>query len=310
VRYAVGRASIIAVGALLAGSLVGGGTAWAQNRGVYPLGMNATNAGVTPAPGLTYVNLFILYARDESKGAEGEVIATGNNSVLMDLNSFVWVSRKEILGATYSASATLPIANNSLASDATGAISGGGGFADSYYQPVILGWRTERVGIRAIYGFLAPTGRFEAGAADNVGSGYWTHCLASGQTVYLTRDKRTAISAFQMYEFHTRQEGTSIQPGQTISLDYSVTRTLPLGDDMTLQAGVVGYEQRQTTDKSGPGIPSDQTEAHYEVNALGFTGNLSLPARQVGLGLKYYKEFSNRSTFQGYSLQISGSVAF
>ena len=309
-RYVVGRAWIIAVGALLAGCLVGHGTAWAQNRGVYPLGMNATNAGVTPAPGLTYVNLFILYARDESKGAEGEVVATGHNSVLMDLNSFVWVSRKEILGATYSASATLPIANNSLASDATGAISGGGGFADSYYQPVILGWRTERVGIRAIYGFLAPTGRFEAGEADNVGSGYWTHCLASGQTVYLTPDRRTAISAFQMYEFHTRQEGTSIQPGQTISLDYSVTRMLPLGEDMTLQAGVVGYEQRQTTDKSGPGIPSDQAEAHYAVNALGFASNLSLPARRVGLGLKYYKEFSNRSTFQGYSLQISGSVAF
>jgi hypothetical protein len=46
------------------------------------------------------------------------------------------------------------------------------------------------------------------------------------------------------------------------------------------------------------------------VNALGFTGNLSLPTRGVGLGLKYYREFSNRSTFQGYSLQISGSVAF
>ena len=60
---------------------------------------------------------------------------------------------------------------------------------------MILGWRTERAGIRAIYGFLAPTGRFEAGASDNVGSGYWTHVVASGQTVYLTKDKRTAISA-------------------------------------------------------------------------------------------------------------------
>ena len=294
----------------MAGRFPGGERAWAQNRGVYPLGMSATNAGITPAPGLSYVNLFILYARHESKGPDGQVLATGSSSVLMDLNSFVWVSRKEILGATYSASATIPIANNSLASDATGAISGGGGFADSYYQPVILGWRTDRVGIRAIYGFLAPTGRFEAGAADNVGSGYWTHVLASGQTVYLTEDKRTSISAFQMYEFHTTQDGTGVQPGQTINLDYSVTRMIPLNQDMTLQVGVVGYEQRQTTDKSGPGITQDKAEAHYAVNALGFAGNLNLPARHVGLGLKYYKEFSNRSTFQGYSLQISGSVAF
>ena len=46
------------------------------------------------------------------------------------------------------------------------------------------------------------------------------------------------------------------------------------------------------------------------VNALGFTSNVSLPARKVGLGLKYFKEFSNRSTFQGYTLQISGVVTF
>ena len=284
--------------------------AWAQNRGVYPLGMSAINSGITAEPGFTYSNLFLYYSRDESKGPDGERVATGSNSVLMDMNSFVWVSRQQVLGARYSASATIPIANNSLASDATGSISGGGGFADSYYQPVILGWMRQRFGIRAIYGFLAPTGRFEGGESDNVGSGYWTHVLASGQTFYLTKDKRTAVSAFQMYEFHTSQEGTGIEPAQTINLDYSVTRMLPLSDGMTLQVGVVGYEQRQTTDKSGPGITPEQAEARYAVNALGLAGNLSLPARGVGLGLRYYQEFSNRSTYEGYSLQITGSVAF
>src|SRR5215217_6023623 len=154
-------------------------SAAAQNRGVYPLGMSATNSGATPAAGLTYTNLFILYARDESRGADGEVLATGGNSVLMDMNTFAWASRKSILGgARYAASATLPFANNSLSSDASGAVSGGGGFADSYYQPLILGWEKPRVGFKAIYGFLAPTGRFAAGATDNVGSGYWTNVIA------------------------------------------------------------------------------------------------------------------------------------
>jgi len=282
----------------------------AQNRGVYPLGMSAINSGITAGPGFSYANLFLYYSRNESRGPDGELLATGSNSVLMDMNSFVWVSRTTILGARYSASATIPIANNSLASDANGSLSGGGGFADSYYQPVILGWMTDRVGIRAIYGFLAPTGRFDAGASDNVGSGYWTHVVASGQTVYLTGDKRTSVSGFQMYEFHTSQEGTGVEPGQTISLDYSVTRTLPLSDDVTLQAGVVGYEQRQTTDKGGPGVTTAQADARYAVNAVGVAGHLSLPARGVGLGLRYYKEFSNRSTYEGYSLQITGSVAF
>jgi len=35
-----------------------------------------------------------------------------------------------------------------------------------------------------------------------------------------------------------------------------------------------------------------------------------LPARSMSLGLKYFKEFSNRSTFEGYTLQITGAVTF
>ena len=40
----------------------------AQVRGVYPAGMSATNAGVTPESGFSYSNLFLLYARDELTG--------------------------------------------------------------------------------------------------------------------------------------------------------------------------------------------------------------------------------------------------
>jgi hypothetical protein len=292
-------------------TLIALGSAQGQNRGVYPLGMSAIGSGVMPAAGFTYSNSFLFYSRNRSVGADGAVLATGSNSVLMDMNGFVWGSSKQVFGgARLAASATLPIANNSLASDVDGAISGGGGFADSYYQPVILGWGTERAEIKAIYGFLAPTGRFDAGEDDNVGSGYWTHVVASGQTFYLTADKRTAVSAFQLYEFHGTQESTGIRPGQTLDLDYSVTRSFPLREDMQLQLGLVGYEEWQTTDKTGPTVTPEQAAAHYSVNALGFTANLGFPAREVGLGFKYFKEFSNRSTFQGNSLQIAASVHF
>ncbi len=79
---------------------------------------------------------------------------------------------------------------------------------------------------------------------------------------------------------------------------------------MHLQIGLVGYGQWQTTDKSGPTITPEQAKAHYKVNALGFASNVVLPERKVSLGVKYFKEFSNRSTFQGYSLQISSSIKF
>jgi hypothetical protein len=252
-----------------------------------------------------------MYSRNQLKGPNGEIVATGNNSVLMDLNTFVWVSQKAILGgAKLSLTATLLINNNSLTSDAVGPISGGGGFGDSYYQPFILGWQKDRTAIRAVYGFLAPTGKFRAGTNDNVGSGYWVSTFSSGQTFYLTKMKGTSLSAFQMYEIHGTQKDTDIHPGQTLNLDYSLMQNIPLRNDNSLQIGLVGYDQWQTTDTTGPTITPEQASAHYRVTALGFASSLALPARNVSLSFKFFREFSNRSTFQGNSVQISSTITF
>jgi hypothetical protein len=283
----------------------------AQNRGVYPLGMSATNSGVTPESGFSYTNQLLFYARDQVKDDQGKTLpVTGLNTVVMDMNTLTWVSTKRILGARYSASATLPFAKNDLTSDIQGPVGGGGGFADSYYLPFILGWNTERAGIRVIYGFLAPTGRFAAGADNNVGSGYWTHALSSGQTFYLAKGKRLIFSAFEMYEFHTTQEGTRVHPGQTFDLDYSVMGSIRRTPNLALQLGVVGYEARQTTAKVGPNITPEASADRYAINAVGFALIAAFPERKASLGFRYFKEFADRATFQGYSAQLFGAISF
>jgi hypothetical protein len=273
--------------------------------------MSATNSGVTPESGFSYSNQFLTYSRSELKNAQGATQTTGNNSVIMDMNSIIWVSPKEILaGAKISLVATLPVARNSLTSDVTGPISGGSGFADSYYQPFIMAWEKKSAAIRTAYGFLAPTGRFDATANDNVGSGYWTHVVSSGQTFFLTADKATSVSAFQMYEYHTTQETTNIHPGQNLDLDYSITHTIAAGTNLRVQLGLVGYGSWQTTNKTGPSITAAQAGDHYKVNALGPASNVTFPAQKLSIGFKYFQEFSNRSTFQGHSIQFSGSIKF
>jgi hypothetical protein len=283
----------------------------AQNRGVYPLGMSATNSGVTPQAGFTYVNQLLFYSRDHAKDNVGNTLTVrGENYVLMDMNTLAWVSKKKIAGgANLSAVATLPFAKNNLTSDIQGNISGGGGFADSYYMPFILGWNRERVAIRAIYGFLAPTGRFVAGGNTNVGSGYWTHTMSSGQTFFL-KERRLVLSAFEMYEFHNTQQVTGINPGETFDLDYSMMGLIRRSQSFQLQAGLVGYEQRQITATTGPSISEAATTERYAVNALGFAFNATFPKQKSAVGLKYFKEFADRSTFQGYSVQFSGSISF
>jgi len=296
----------------LVGVAVTAGTApaGAQVRGVYPTGMSATNSGVTPASGYTYSNLFIFNERNASKGPEGEVVTTGTNAIMIDLNTVAWVSTKRVLnGARLSATATLLFSNNSLASDTAGPLSAGGGFADFYLQPFILGWDTDRLGVRTAYGVLAPTGRFNAGASDNVGSGYWTHALSAGLTYFPTRSKSTALSVFHMYEFHTVQEGTDIHPGQTGNIDYSVMQTFAVRDAQ-VQLGLIGYEQWQTTARTGPSITPAQSSTRYLVNSMGGAANISLPDRKLSLGVKYFKEFASRSTYEGHSMHISAAVTF
>jgi hypothetical protein len=228
----------------------------------------------------------------------------------MDLNSLVWVSPATFLrGAHYSAIITLPFAKNDLTSDIHGNISGGSGFADSYYVPLVLGWNKERVSLRVLYGFLAPTGRFTAGANDNVGSGYWTNAVSSGQTFNLMRSKSLSLSTFEMYEFHTTQEGTRTRPGQTFDLDYSLTHPFSFGATR-LQIGAVGYAQRQTTASRGVEVTAEESRERYAVNALGFSSTLAVPNRKMNLGIRFFEEFANRATFQGYSVQFSGSIGF
>ena len=279
--------------------------AQAQNRGAYPLGMSATNSGITPQPGFTYVNQLLFYSRDRAKNDAGDTLpVTGQNDVLMDMNSIAWVSATKVLGgANFSMVATFPVAKNSLTSDVQGNISGGSGFADSYYLPVVFGWNLGRIKLRAMYGFLAPTGRFHAGANDNVGSGYWTHTLSSGQTFDL--GKQVALNAFEMLERHTKQEGTDIRPGDTFDIDYSLMKSAG-----QWQFGIAGYNARQTSAKRGPGVTPEQSAERYAVNSLGFAVLSAFPSHKASLGLRYFKEFSNRSTYEGYSMQLFGSIAF
>jgi hypothetical protein len=84
---------------------------------------------------------------------------------------------------------------------------------------------------------------------------------------------------------------------------FSLPRT-----DARLQAGLVGYAAWQTTPKTGPGITAAEEDQRYRVNSLGVGASLSIPSRQVSLSLKYFDEFSNRWTYEGYSLQVAVAV--
>ena len=285
--------------------------AQAQVRGVYPTGMNAIGAGVAPGPGLAYSNLFIVNSRDERVGSDGETLATGQQSVLLDLNTFAWGSDGAVLGgARVGATATIILSKNSLTSDVAGSLGGGSGLGDLFVQPLILGWTKGQVDLRAAYGIVAPTGRFEAGADDNVGSGYWTHALSAGVTLNTSTEKTSSLSTFVMYESHEKQETTNVRPGDTLTLDASWMHVNRRREERPVQFGIVGYAQWQTSDKRGPDVTPADSRDRYRVYALGIATGINWSKHRSGIALKFFREFDARSSFEGYSVQLSAAVAF
>lgn len=286
----------------------------AQIRGQYESGFNSTNSGTFAPPGLTYANMFQLYSFNQAKDSNGTRQAiSGNLSVLFEHNIVNWTAEVAKDGAVkYGFLVDIPISSNSLTIADLGSLRSGAGLTDIYIQPLAFGWNLKRADIKVAYGFIAPTGRFSSGASDNAGSGYWGHDISSGQTIYLTKNKATSFSAYELYEFHGTQRDTQVHPGQTFNLDYSLMQIVPLQKNQhtLLQFGLVGYGQYQTTDKSGPTITPAQAGAHYRVNAMGGAANFILPVRKAAVFFKALKEFDNRSTVQGYSIQIGGSVTF
>jgi len=113
-----------------------------------------------------------------------------------------------------------------------------------------------------------------------------------------------------MYEIHTTQEGTGTHSGDTFDLDYSLMQGFKISNGPSLQIGAAGYLQRQVTAKTGPAITPEQSAERYAVNAIGFASTLTLAKPKLNLGVRFFDEFANRATFQGYSVQFFSSLSF
>jgi hypothetical protein len=271
-----------------------------------------------PEPGFAYANIFYYTPSDRVKGIHGAPIpVSGQFAIMIDNNVFYYVTKLKILGASLGFQTDLPLANGSLTAllfpatpNGLPVNGGGGGFADSYFAPFTLGWHLRRADLQAGYAFFAPTGRFTAGASNNIGAGFWTNAAFGGATLYVTRKKALTVNAFSIYEWHRRQEGTGITPGETESLDYSILQMIPLARKETalLQVGAMGYGQWQATRNQGQGPLLSLPE--YGVDAIGFTANVVLPERKLSVGTRYLWEYDARNTREGRTVMMTAAVSF
>jgi len=305
--------------------LGGASCAWAQQKGQWVPGQFGLNAGVIPDPGITYANLAFNYSASQLNGPNGNMVQgiTGTYSFWVDENVFYFVPKQKILGGYFMPYVDLNYATGSLVADITGtnltAGGGGSGFADTYIQPLNLGWHFgKRVDFNAGYAFVAPTGRFTQGAANNIGSGYWGNFITSGTTLYIAKNQGTTANLTTAWEIHGQKSGTNITPGEAFTDEWGVGQVLPLKKDLSqlAQLGFVGYDQWQVSHSSGtlpvagtPGIP-ESAIPFYSVHALGVQANFILPAKDLVAFFKYYDEYRALARPEGRTIAFGFSYTF
>jgi len=202
----------------------------AQQKGQWVPGQFGLNAGVIPNPGITYANLAVNYSASQLNDSNGNRLlqnVTGTYAFWVDENILYYVPNHKILGGYFMPYISINVANGSQAADLAPLLpgvgsgfnlsSGGSGFADLYVEPINIGWHfAKRVDFNAGYSFLAPTGRYTAGANNNVGSGYWGNDITSGTTLYITKNQGTTANLATDWEIHGQKTVASAVSGNSV----------------------------------------------------------------------------------------------
>jgi hypothetical protein len=300
----------------------------AQQKGQWVPGQYGLNAGVIPDPGFTYANMAVNYSAGQLNDSNGNArpLITGTYSFWVDENIFFYVPKYKFLGGYFAPYISINVANGSLVAGIAGTnlgVSGGGvGLADTYVQPLNLGWHLKRADVNVGYAFTAPTGRYTAGASNNVGSGYWGNNITTGTTFYVTKNKGTSANLFTDWEAHGQRTAASmpggqvshLTPGQAFTMEWGLGQVLPLKKDFSrlLQLGLVGYDQWQVSSNGGTvmvaGIPVPASNLpYYSVHAIGFQTSFILPAKDLSFFFKYYDEYLAKARPEGRTIAFGGS---
>ena len=266
--------------------LVSLGPARAGELGHFGPGVLNIRDFLVPDPGFYYLQYFVWYNADTIRDRNGDKVNSinvGNTKLKVDTEvdsfilapAFVWVSPWKFLGARYGAQIVPTFGNTSVQA----ALRTETGFredvdesqfamGDLYVKPVWLGWDGAHYSAAAGYGFYAPVGKYDNGADDNIGLGFWTHEFQLATAWYPWEHRATAVTLTGTYEIHSEYDDVNITPGDRVSLNWGISQYLPLNDanSLMLEVGPMGYSQWQVEKDSGSDvdknfIPKDQVHA-------------------------------------------------
>ena len=254
---------------------------------------------------------------DRIKNASGDPVLASVFSAA-DLRLFLptiyEVTPWRVLGGHYGFSVTWPITNFRPESPTAQSSPSGWGMSDLYVSPLTIGWTTGRADFITGYAFDAPTGRYEAGAADNFGMGMWSHELQGGTTVYLDSRKIFSVATSAFLEFHSKKKDQDLRVGPILTLEGGAAYNI----EKIGGAFGVGYSlQTKVADDTGSDLPLTALRAlnlygRNRVFSIGpdLTTGIFEKGRTMGfVNVRYLWESAARSSFEGSTWFVAFNVA-
>ena len=271
-------------------------------------------AGTQPPPGWYVAAAYVRYGSDTLRDNDGNRITVESlgrvNVVANGYAAGVWrVTNYKILGGNYSFMAFPALTDNNLEAPALGfEQQTRTGFTDTYFQPINLGWHTQRADYMAGFGLYAPTGSYDPDAPDNLGLGMWTFEFFGGTTQYFDQKKSWHAAVLASYETHTKKRNTDIRVGDILTLEGGVGKSF-LDGGLTLGLALEA-QWKITADTPGqdlqPVFDSLGIEKH-RVYGLGPEITIPIASQKKLYGfvnVRYVWETGVRNTVEGDSFSV------
>jgi hypothetical protein len=264
--------------------------------GHYSAGVEGLKAATLPPPGVYFRDYNYLYWSEHYRGGppEFELLA------YVQAPRLIWITDCKVLGGYYGADILVPFVYQNL--EFTGFDDSRFGLGDIFVEPITLSWHPKQWDLAVGYGFWAPSGDYDRTDLTSPGKGFWSHMFTAGLTYYPDKDKTWSISALNRYEIHHENDDWDITPGQTWTLEGGIGKALT----KTIEVGVVGYYQLQTTSDSGP----NASDAKDHVIGVGPEINMVCPRLNLITSIRYLREVGAHDRPEGNTLNITFTRRF
>ncbi|MCW8824604.1 MAG: transporter [Ignavibacteriaceae bacterium] len=174
------------------------------------------------------------------------------------------------------------------------------GFTDLFIAPVGFSWGLEKFDFTFLYGVYAPTGKYETGASDNTGTGFWTHQFQGYGYFYPIENKATAVMVGLTYELNSKIKDVEVTPGNRFTLEWGISQFL----SDRFEIGVHGGHNWQISDDSGADVYWDPA-IHDKKNTIAFNASVWPLEERLMFNLKYAFDFGMVQRFKNDNYMVN-----